>query len=148
MNALYERSVLGAIEYHEIFGEHDKARRLRKEYQDYKNKKNKSQETESIKRNEMFEGTLVAAGWDLAGLVNQSSLYTQDGEDILLGHNLGMKKFKPYLNQEVRIWGDVISNRSGERRVSVKKITRILDGFTRPVIEQLDEFGNLIALPA
>lgn len=147
MNALYERSMLGAIECHELFGEHDMARKLMKEYRDEKNNP-LEKENEMIKKNQIFEGTLVAAGWDRLDHVNQSSLYTQDDEDILLDHGLGMKKFKPFLNQKVRIWGDVASNGREERRISVKKIIRILDGFTKPLVEKFDEFGNLIATAA
>jgi hypothetical protein len=45
-----------------------------------------------------FEGTLIAAGWDKSDTVNQTSLYTQDDEDILLEHQNGIKTLKPYLN--------------------------------------------------
>jgi len=98
-----------------------------------------------IKKNQFFEGTLVAAGWDRLDHVNQSSLYTQDSEDILLDHGLGIKKFEPFLNQRVRIWGDITSNGREERRISVKKIIRLVDGFTKPLAERLDDFGNSIA---
>jgi hypothetical protein len=144
MYALRERALLGAIECHELLGEHNMARKLMKEYRDEKNNPQKK-ENEMIKKNQVFEGTLVAAGWDRLDHVNQSSLYTQDDEDILLDHGLGMKKFIPFLNQKVRIWGDVTSNRRMERRISVKKIIRILDGFTKPLGEKFDELGNLLA---
>lgn len=65
-----------------------------------------------------------------------------------LWKNIEMKKFKPFLNQRVRIWGDVVSNSSEERRISVKKIIRIFDGFTKPLLEKFDEFGNLISSAA
>lgn len=97
-----------------------------------------------IKKNQIFEGTLVAAGWDKKEHVNQSSLFTQDEEDILLIHGLGMKKFKPFLNQKVRVWGDISSGRGEERKLSVKKICKLLNGFNKPIIEQFDEFGNII----
>ena len=147
MNALYERTMLGAIECHELFGEHDMARKLMKEYRDEKNN-SYEKENEMINKNQIFEGTLVAAGWDRLDHVNQSSLYTQDDEDILLDHGLGMKKFKSFLNQKVRIWGDVTSNGREERRISVKKITRLLDGFTKPLVDKFDEFGNIIPAAA
>lgn len=147
MNALYERTMLGAIECHELFGEHDMARKLMKEYRDEKNN-SYEKENEMINKNQIFEGTLVAAGWDQLDHVNQSSLYTQDDEDILLDHGLGMNKFKSFLNQKVRIWGDVTSNGGEERRISVKKIIRLLDGFTKPLVDKFDEFGNLIATAA
>jgi hypothetical protein len=146
MNPLYERSILGAIECHEIFGEHDMERKIIKEYKDVKYKSQKK-ENKVIKKNQIFEGTLVAAGWDRLDHVNQTCLYTQDDEDILLDHNLGIRKFMPYLNQKVRISGDIISTIKDERRVLVKKITRITDGFTKPTIPLRDEFDNLI-IPA
>jgi hypothetical protein len=139
--------MLGAIECHELFGEHDMARKLMKEYRDEKNN-SYEKENEMINKNQIFEGTLVAAGWDQLDHVNQSSLYTQDDEDILLDHGLGMNKFKSFLNQKVRIWGDVTSNGGEERRISVKKIIRLLDGFTKPLVDKFDEFGNLIATAA
>ncbi len=147
MYALRERALLGSIECHELFGEHNMARKLMKEYRGEKNNP-QGKENEMIKKNQVFEGTLVAAGWDRLDHVNQSSLYTQDDEDILLEHGLGMKKFIPFLNQKVRIWGDVASNGRKERRISVKKISRLLDGFTKPLVERFDEFGNSIAIAA
>ena len=143
MNARYERSLLGAIECHELFGDHNMAKKLMKEYKDEKNNSQKKG-NKMIKKNQIFEGTLVAAGWDRLDHVNQSSLYTQDDEDILLEHGLGMKKFKPFLNQKVTIWGDIASNGREERKITVKKIIRILDDFTKPLVENFDEFGNLI----
>jgi hypothetical protein len=96
------------------------------------------------KKNQIFEGTLVAAGWDRLDHVNQSSLYTQDDEDILLDHRLGIEKFKPFLNQKVRISGDIISSVKDGRRILVKKISRITGGFTKRIIPLRDEFDNLI----
>jgi hypothetical protein len=144
MNVLYERSMLGAIECHEIRGEHEMVRKLKQEYRDKKNNSFEKQ-SEVVQTDQVFEGTLVAAGWDWLDHVNQSSLFTEDEEDILLEHGLGMKKFKPFLNQKVRIWGQVTSNGREERKIFVKKITRILDGLTKPLVDRLDEFGNLIA---
>ncbi len=80
-------------------------------------------------KSKIFEGTLVAAGWDKFDHINQSSLYTKDDENIYLDHNLGMKKFKPFLNQKVRISGDVIEAAGLGRRVIVKKINRLSRGF-------------------
>ncbi|MDA8793426.1 hypothetical protein N9N67_09275 [Bacteriovoracaceae bacterium] len=97
-----------------------------------------------IQTKHVFEGTLVAAGWDLLDHVNQASLYTQEDEDILLDHNLGIKKFKPYLNQRVRISGDIISTSRDGRRVLVKKISRLTGGFTKLIIPLHDEFGTLV----
>lgn len=96
-----------------------------------------------IRKNQIYEGTLVAAGWDRKDHVNQLSLYTQDDEDILLVHSLGIKKFKPYLNQKVKICGDVVSNSREEKRISVKKISIMLNGFTKKKITKYDEFGNI-----
>lgn len=147
MNALRERTLIGSIEYHKIFGDRNIVRKLMKEYRDEKYNP-QVKEKEMISKNQIFEGTLVAAGWDRLDHVNQSSLYTQDDEDILLDHGLGMKKFKPFLNQKVRIWGDVASNGREERRISVKKIIRVLDGITRPLVEKIDKSGDLIATVA
>ncbi len=75
-----------------------------------------------IRTNQVFEGTLTAAGWDIIDNINRTSLYTQEDEDILLDHELGIRKLKPFLNQKVRIWGDIISNERKERTISVKKL--------------------------
>ena len=144
MNTQYERAMFGAIEVHNLFGEHDKARKLIKKYSDEKYKSQKK-ENQVIKKNQIFEGTLVATGWDRLDHVSQSSLYTQDEEDILLKHGSGMDKFKPFLNQKARIWGDVNSNAREERQLSVKKIIKLLNGFTKPLVDKFDEFGDLIA---
>ncbi len=146
MDALQERAMLGAIEAHELFGEHDMAKKLIKQYSEEKYKSQKK-ENQMIKKNQIFEGTLVAAGWDRLDRVNQSSLYTQDDEDILLEHGTGIKKFKPFLNQKVRISGDIISTARDGRKVLVKKISRITGGFTKPITPLRDEFGNLL-IPA
>ncbi len=95
------------------------------------------------KVNQVFEGTLVAAGWDKLEHVNKWSLYTQKDEDILLVHGLGMKKFSPYLNHKVRILGDVISNLSEERSVAVKKISKLLHGFTPPIKKNIEDIKFL-----
>jgi hypothetical protein len=121
MNNLQERAILEAIECHELSGKHDIAKKLLKEYKDEKNKTNKK-EKNTMNTNQIFEGTLMAAGWDRLDNVNQSSLYTQDDEDILLKHGLGIIKFKPFLNQKVKIWGNVTLNRNGERSITVKKL--------------------------
>jgi hypothetical protein len=146
--ALHERSILGAIEHHEMFGEHDLARDLKKKYLSDKKRIHQQKENKMmIQKNQIFEGKLVAAGWDRLDHVNQSSLYTQDDEDILLEHHLGIRKFKPYLNQKVRITGDIISTIRDGRRVLVKKISRLTDGFKKPIIPLRDEFDNLL-IPA
>jgi hypothetical protein len=75
---------------------------------------------------------LVAAGWDNFDHVNQSSLYTKDDENIILDHNLGMKKFKPFLDQKVRISGEIVVTVGQGRRVLVKKISRLARGFSAP----------------
>lgn len=151
MKAQYERLILGAIESHELFGEHNMATKLMKEYRDEKKNfftEEIEKEKEMINKNILFEGTLIAAGWDRLDQIKQSSLYTADDEDILLDHRSGMKKFMPFINQKVKIWGDVISNDTGERRISVRKIVRLLDGFTKPLMKKLDEYGNKIAIAA
>ena len=148
MNAFYERSILGAIESHELFGEYDLARTLQNKYDSEKERNHQQKENKMmIQKKHVFEGTLVAAGWDRLDHVNQSSLYTQDDEDILLEHNLGIEKFKPYLNQKVRISGDIISTIKDGRRVLVKKISRLAGGFTKEKIPLRDEFDNLL-IPA
>jgi len=144
MNTLNERLVLGAIECHELFGEHDSARKLRNEYNSEKKKNQKRKSEIMFEKDKIFEGTLVAAGWDKLDHVNQSSLYTQEDEDILLEHNSGIKKFKPYLNEKVRVLGDIISSNRDGRRVLVKKISRLLDCSTRPLRPLRDEFNNFL----
>ncbi len=146
MNPLNEKSVLETIEYLELFGEHRMARKLMREFKD-QIRESLNKENKMLKKNQVFEGTLVAAGWDRLDHVNQSSLYTQEDEDILLEHGSGIKKFTPFLNQKVRICGDISTNGSEERRIIVKKISRLLHGFTSPRAKRVDEFGNLI-LPA
>ncbi|MDA8793322.1 hypothetical protein N9N67_08750 [Bacteriovoracaceae bacterium] len=145
MSALYERSLLGQIEGHELFGEHELARNLRIKFCSYIKKKNQQKEKElMIQKSHVFEGTLVAAGWDRYDHVSQSSLYTQDEEDILLDHRLGIRKFKPYLNQKVRIIGNIVSINSDGRKVLVEKISRITGGLTKPLNAFRDKFDNLL----
>ena len=118
MNQYNEKFRMEAIEGYEIFGDFEKARRLKSEFkEEWMNQKDLT-----------YEGILTAAGWDNLENVNQSSLYTQEDEDILLEHKQGMRKFRPYLNQKVRIWGDIISTAHNGRKILVRKITRIFDG--------------------
>ena len=140
-----ERALLGAIECHELFGEHDMAKKLQKEYRLEKNK-SLEKDKEEINVNQVFEGTLVPAGWDKLEHVNQSSLYTQDDEDILLEHKIGINKFKPFFNQKVRIWGKITSNSREERSILVNKIISLIDDCTKPLIDKFDNFGNLIVV--
>lgn len=99
-----------------------------------------------IKTKQMYEGTIVAAGWDRFDDVNQSSLFTKNDEDILLDHGLGMKIFKDFLNHRVRIWGDVESNGRNERRIQVKKIIKIKDGFSKHLTIKSTILSNQISL--
>lgn len=64
MNALYERSMLGAIECHELFGEHDRARKLTKEYNSEKKKSQKENKDKLIKKSHLKKiiGTLDNLG--------------------------------------------------------------------------------------
>ncbi len=55
MNALYERTMLEAIESHELFGKDDMARKLIKEYRDGKNKSQKK-ESKMIKKIKFLKG--------------------------------------------------------------------------------------------
>jgi hypothetical protein len=87
----------------------------------------------TIRKNQVFEGILVAVGWDKLDHINQSSLYTQEDENILLEHGAGMKKFRPFLNQKVRISGDIVSTIRDGRKVMVKKISRLARGLTIPI---------------
>ncbi|MFT6068041.1 MAG: hypothetical protein ACJAT2_002175 [Bacteriovoracaceae bacterium] len=145
MNIVSERSVLGAIECHELLGEHNKARVLRRKYDKRKERKRRKKESQlKIQKDQIFEGTLVAAGWDKLDHINQSSLYTQEDEDILLEHKWGMKKFKPFLNQKVRIKGDIVSSIKDGRRVLVKEIIRLRGGFSESIYPHTGEFYKLL----
>jgi hypothetical protein len=124
MNAIHERSIYGDIEFYELFPE-------------YKTEKN------SLKKQE-FEGTIVAVGWDKYEQINKTSLYTVDDEDILLEHTLGIKKLKLYLNKKVKVIGNLTSLNSDERKVAVKSICLLENGFSKPSVPVLDEFDDLI----
>jgi hypothetical protein len=124
MSAIYERSMLEAIEGHELFGEHDRAKTLINEYQLRRDRQSRNGDRKVIK-NQVVEGTLVAAGWDRSDNVNQLSLYTNDDEDILLDENLLIKDYSSFLNHRVKIWGDVVSNKREEKKIAVKKIRRL-----------------------
>ena len=103
-----------------------------------------------ITRNQIFEGTLVAAGWDTFDYITQLSLYTEEDEDILLVNDSAMKKFGPYLNQKVRISGIILSEKKDTRSIVVKDISRLSDGFTEhrlPSFDEFDEFDNLLMAP-
>lgn len=145
MNAVSERSILGTIECHELLGEHKKSRILRRKYDKRKVLKQRRYEKKmKVLKDQIFEGTLVAAGWDELDHITQSSLYTQEDEDILLEHNLGMKKFLPFLNEKVRITGDIVSSVKDGRRVLVKEITPLREGFSESIHPHTGEFYNLL----
>jgi hypothetical protein len=95
-------------------------------------------------QNHVFEGTLVAAGWDKLDAVSKSSLYTQEDEDIMLDHGQGICELKPFLNHKVRISGVITSKGKDGRKLLVKKIVKLTKGFTRTVVPMRDEFDNLI----
>lgn len=147
MDAMLERSLLGAIECHELFGEFDEADVLKGEYDDKINHSQQKDVEMKDQQDHIYEGTLVASDWDRLDNVSQSSLFTQEDEDILLDHSSGMKKFRPYLNQKVRILGKIVSiNRDG-KKVLVKKITRIIGDFKKSRNESLNGFDeNILSL--
>jgi hypothetical protein len=115
MNTLHERSIRGQIEVCELFGQKAKAKRLTEVL--IKERRVRSNEVK------VFEGVLVPAGWDRQENINRLSLFTQDDEDIILKHRFGMRQFKPYLNQKVKIYGKISSNNNNERTIYVNKIT-------------------------
>jgi hypothetical protein len=136
MSAIYERLVLGEIEYNELFHHFEIAKSLKNIL-----KKDQKWKRNSLK-NKVFEGTIVAAGWDKYEHVNKASLYTQDDEDILLEHNEGINIFKPYFNQKVIIFGDIISSSKNVRKVIVKNIFRLDGGYTKSLIPPLVELDD------
>ena len=74
-------------------------------------------------KNQFYEGTLIAAGWDRFDSINQSSLFTQEDEDIMLDHKMGIARFKPFFNQKVRIWGEIFSDERNEIMVLLHRIS-------------------------
>ena len=142
MDAMYERSVLAAIECHELFGEFEKSEILKCEYESHINNSQQKDVEMKDHAEHIYEGTLIASNWDRLDNVCESSLFTQEDEDILLEHSAGMKKFRPYLNQKVRILGQIVSiNRDG-KKVMVKKITRIFGEFTEQFANKLKYFDE------
>jgi hypothetical protein len=83
----------------------------------------------------IIEGVLVPAGWDTSEKVVQTSLFTQQEEDILLKHSEGLAGLKPFINQKVRVVGDIESNSRNERTLLVSKISKLTNGFTDPLPE-------------
>ena len=141
MEAFYDRSILGEIEFYEMSGEHEKSTELKKQFKARKaHNKDKLSNGEFIRHNPprkhvVLEGVVVASGWDENGRVTRACLYTQSGDDIILVHRLGIKKFKPFINDKVRISGDEGLEARDGRKVFVKRISR--------------EFGRkLLLLPA
>lgn len=142
MIPINETDILAEIEFHELMGNFSKSARLKNNYQ--RIQANRGGVRMKDRALQTMEGTLVAAGWDDNDQMNLSSLYTQESEDILLSHLQGIKTFKPYLNQKVKIVGRVISNKKDSREVLVKHITRLADGFSIPLKPIFDEFHNRI----
>jgi len=135
-----KKSILEAIECHMIFGELQEAERLKLLIK---------KENEMITtKNQVFQGTLVAIGWDKLDYINQLSLYTQSDEDILLEGHQGIHRFETYINQKVSILGDITSSGRDNRRVTVKKISKLTKGFTKPASRFRDEYGKLFPLSA
>ena len=143
MHASIEKSFLEEIECHELFGEHETAKNLRGKYESKKSVQKKKDAL--IKKNQVFEGTLIAAGWDRTDNVNQWSLYTPQEEDILLEHHSGIRKFKPYLNKKVRICGDITSSNKDGMKVFVRKINQLKDGFAKPLFDVVDDFDHFMS---
>ncbi|MFT6069346.1 MAG: hypothetical protein ACJAT2_003588 [Bacteriovoracaceae bacterium] len=143
MNALAERYVFKKIDYPLPFDDKDTSINLRSENHFKGGRKILKREKEGLLPNsQVFEGVLVATGWDRFDLVNQSSLYTSDNEDILLVHVSGMKKFKPYINQRVRITGKIVSTIKDERRLLVKRISRLTRGFKDQPVHLLGDIDH------
>lgn len=136
-----KKSLLEAIECHMIFGEIEEAEKLKK---NYKKKFNKMERDMSILRNQTFEGTLTAIGWDQLDHANKLSLFTPDDEDIILEHSSQVKRFAPYMNKKVKIIGDLTSSEKDGRRVAVRKISKLKGHFTESSTTRRDEFVSLI----
>ena len=98
----------------------------------------------TITRNQTFEGTLVAVGWDHLDRPNKLSLFTFDEEDILLDQVSNINRFSPYMNKKVRIFGDITSTEKDCRRVAIKKISTLVNGLTMTSNPNRDELGNRI----
>jgi hypothetical protein len=132
MEAFYDRSILGDIEFYELFGEHERVKALKKMFKAQKERLMRGEvkrdyKHDREKRHSILEGVLVAAGWDTQGNISQASLYTHSGEDIILEHRFGLKKFKPFINERVRVSGLENLDSDDGRKMIVRRISRVLD---------------------
>jgi hypothetical protein len=111
-------------------------------YSELKQTRRKKMITE---RNTIYEGVLTPAGWDKLDNVNQTSLFTKEDEDILLKHSNGVNQFKPFLNQKVKVLGDIKSDSRNERTLIVRKITRMFESLQRPLFKISNQFKDMYA---
>jgi hypothetical protein len=104
-----------------------------------------------VHTNQIFDGILVAAAWDRLNRIRKVSLYTLDGEDILLEHKYGIEKFRPLINQRVRVRGEVVSDDREERKILVRRIHRLgKEYFKRSPSVEFEEYSvsDLVAFSA
>jgi len=85
-------------------------------------------ETKTMKT---FIGTISPAGWGSDEKVKKLSLYTGEGEDILLKHKDGIDELIPFINKFVKLSGVIISEDTEGRTVLVRKVDRKSPSKTR-----------------
>ena len=76
------------------------------------------------KSNQNFYGIITPASWGKGNEIKKLCLYTDDGEDILLDHDLGIKKLKPFINKYVKVTGKMVSDDHDGRKVLVKRVLK------------------------
>lgn len=87
-----------------------------------------------IIEDQVFEEVLTIKIFDVNNHVLIPCLIRKDHEDILLESNSGMRKFTPFLNHEVRIFGNVICRNDNERSLFVRKLCKVVDGVVKPLV--------------
>lgn len=82
-----------------------------------------------MRTGEMFiEGTLTPISWDPQGSVRQLSVYTDEGEDIILLHHFPQKRIGQLLNKRVRIFGREVGEIDEARLFMVSKTMKKGEG--------------------
>ncbi len=72
-------------------------------------------------------GTLIPIAWDRKGKAIKFSIYSNEGEDIILKEYRYKNRLKRLLNKKVEVTGEVTHNKYGDKFIKLKTIKDFLD---------------------
>jgi hypothetical protein len=72
-----------------------------------------------------LEGVILPVTWNRQNQAQGFSIFTEDGDDILIDSISGMKKIRDNLNARVKVEGHLYDTDMGEKVIRISKVKKI-----------------------